>query len=66
MKIPEIDLYLIAPEIIITAFGLFGASVRRLFTQRREKGLSWISKPHRNRLRFPLYFPADGKCQIRF
>src|SRR4030042_1097503 len=38
MKIPEIDLYLIAPEIIITAFGFLVLLVDVFFPKKERKG----------------------------
>ena len=41
MKIPEIDLYLIAPEIIITVFGFLVLLVDVFSPKEERKGLPW-------------------------
>ena len=66
MKIPEIDLYLIAPEIIITVFRVFGASDRRLLAQRREEGVLGVISLIGIVFAFLYTLPQMGCCQIRF
>ena len=66
MKIPEIDLYLIAPEIIITAFGFLVLLVDVFLPKEERKGYLGIISLIGIVVAFLLYPSSDGICQIRF
>ncbi len=66
MKLPEINLYLIAPEIILTAFGFLVLLLDVFSAKEGEKGLPWDSQPDRYRDRLLFHPPSDGLHQTSF
>src|SRR4030042_1074838 len=66
MKIPEIDLYLIAPEIVITAFGFLVLLVDVFLPKKERKGYLGILSLIGLVIAFLFTLPLAGSAKIGF